>query len=259
MSATSPAQARVFIQDELDSAALYDTLARTRNGRAAGRGLSPARRRPSGGMRSTGSRSCAARAQPVPPHRLGWRARVLRWMARRFGAGDRRARSSPARKSPTRSATRTTPDRAPGMDADERGHARALRRSSGDRGARDRSSRGSRDAIATAAATRCAPRCSARTTASCRISASSWASPARAWRRARSSSPGSPACSRARARWRSANGSRSRARASSTRSRSASSARRSRRIPPRRPRSWRSSTKRRACRADAGAATSRRG
>ena len=84
---TPPARARAFIQDELDSAALYDTLATAeRDGRIADvyRKLADTERRHAdhwiAKLRADGA--------AVPAHRLSWRTRVLAWMARRFGAGS---------------------------------------------------------------------------------------------------------------------------------------------------------------------------
>jgi len=130
---TTTRQAQVFIADELDSAALYDTLAESeRDARLAEvyRRLAAAERRHAEHWLA----ALKARGVVVPAHRPGWRSRVLQWMARRFGAA---AVVSIIANQEVADAQRyaATPDRAPGMDADERGHARALRLIVGDQGA----------------------------------------------------------------------------------------------------------------------------
>jgi VIT1/CCC1 family predicted Fe2+/Mn2+ transporter len=133
MPATTPERAREFIQDELDSAHLYRVLAE---------------HEPDPRLADVYGRLAAAEARhadhwvaklradgaAVRPHVLGWRTRVLSWMARRFGAA---AVVSIIAGQEVADAQRyaSTADRAPGMDADERGHARALRAIAGDRGA----------------------------------------------------------------------------------------------------------------------------
>lgn len=133
MSSTSPARALEFIQDELDTAALYETLAETagdaRLATVYGRLAATERRHAEHWMAKL-----RADGESIPQHRLGWRTRTLRILARRFGpavilqlvAGQEIADAQ-------RYAGVT--DRAPGMDADERSHARALRAIAGDRGA----------------------------------------------------------------------------------------------------------------------------
>ncbi len=132
-SETAPRQVLVFIQDELESAALYDTLANgERDSRLADvyRRLAATERRHAdhwmAKLRSAGVQ--------IPAFRLGWRAVVLRWLARRFGA----AVVAPVIASQEQADARkyaAVADKAAGMDADERGHARALRAIVGDRGA----------------------------------------------------------------------------------------------------------------------------
>ncbi|HUL72632.1 MAG TPA: VIT1/CCC1 transporter family protein [Vicinamibacterales bacterium] len=133
MSGTPPKQALAFIQDELDSAALYDALA----GKERDPRLAEVYRRLAATERRHGQHwidSLKAGGVAVPPHRLGWRSRVLQWMVGRFGAPTV---VSIIANQEIADAQRYagTPDRAPGMDADERGHARALRLIVGDRGA----------------------------------------------------------------------------------------------------------------------------
>ena len=133
MSETTTGQAQAFIADELDSAALYDTLAGSeRDARLA----EVYRRLAATERRHADHWIAALKAQgvAVPAHRPGWRARVLQWMARRFGAAGV---VSIIANQEIADAHRyaATPDRAPGMDADERGHARALRLIVGDQGA----------------------------------------------------------------------------------------------------------------------------
>jgi VIT1/CCC1 family predicted Fe2+/Mn2+ transporter len=130
---TSPKQALAFIQDELDTASLYDTLAAVEHDAR----LSHVYRR----LAETERRHAVhwterldAQGIRVSSHRVGWRARVLSFVARRFGptsvisiiAGQEIA---DARR------YAGVPDTAPGMDRDERNHARALRAIAGDHGA----------------------------------------------------------------------------------------------------------------------------
>jgi VIT1/CCC1 family predicted Fe2+/Mn2+ transporter len=132
-ASTPPARARAFIQDELDSAALYETLAASEaDARLAEvyRKLAATERRHADHW----IEKLRADGLALTPHRLGWRTRALAWMARRFGAGS--VVSIIANQEQADAARYAgTPDRAVGMDADERGHARALRTISGDRGA----------------------------------------------------------------------------------------------------------------------------
>jgi VIT1/CCC1 family predicted Fe2+/Mn2+ transporter len=130
---TSTRDALAFIQDELDSAELYETLAHgepdARLSGVYGRLAAVERRHADHWIAHLQQRGVA-----VPPHRLGWRARVLRLIARRFGpavvlsviAGQEVA---DARK------YAGVADRAPGMDRDEVGHARALQAIAGTGGA----------------------------------------------------------------------------------------------------------------------------
>jgi vacuolar iron transporter family protein len=133
MSTTSPARALEFIQDELDTASLYDALAET----AGDARLATVYARLAATERRHADHWIAqlrAAGQSVPAHRLGWRARTLRALARRFGpavvlsviAGQEVADAQ---------RYAGVADRAPGMDADERSHARALRAITGEGGA----------------------------------------------------------------------------------------------------------------------------
>jgi len=132
-SETSSRQALAFVQDELESAALYDTLAQ---GEADAR-LADVYRRLAAAERRHADHWIAKLRDlqvPIPRFRPGWRNRVLRWLARRFGA----AVVGPVIASQEQADARKyagVADRAAGMDADERGHARALRAIVGDRGA----------------------------------------------------------------------------------------------------------------------------
>jgi vacuolar iron transporter family protein len=132
MSKTTPAQARTFIQDELDSAMLYEALAaQERDAR-----LAEVYRRLAATERKHADHWVAALKADgiaVPPHRLGWRARVLRWMVGRLGAASV---VSVIAGQEIADAQRyaNVPDRAAGMDADEVGHARALRAIAGETG-----------------------------------------------------------------------------------------------------------------------------
>ena len=91
-------------------------------------------RRPSGDTPIIGSPSSKRGASPCLCIGSAGVARVLQWMARRFGAA---AVVSIIANQEIADAQRyaVTPDRAPGMDADERGHARALPTIVGDQGA----------------------------------------------------------------------------------------------------------------------------
>jgi VIT1/CCC1 family predicted Fe2+/Mn2+ transporter len=122
---TTAREARGFIQDELDSAALYDALAEgerdPRLKEVYARLAATERRHAEHWIKKLD-----AEGVRVPAHRLGWRARVLRLATRRLGAG---AVVSIIAGQEIADAQKyaATADRAPGMDADERGHARALR------------------------------------------------------------------------------------------------------------------------------------
>ena len=166
-ASTPPAQARAFIQDELDSAALYDTLAAAETRHAAGRGLPQTgghraasrrpldRQTPSRRHHRAAASSRLADARVVldgPPVRLG----VGRLDHREPGAGRRRALRRHARSgrrawTPTSAATRARCARSPATAAPK-----------------GRSSRASKDVIARPPATPCAPPCSAPTTDWCR-------------------------------------------------------------------------------------------
>jgi VIT1/CCC1 family predicted Fe2+/Mn2+ transporter len=131
--ATTPAQARAFIQDELDSAALYDTLASVESDERIAevyRRLALVER----GHADHWIRKLTESGESIRRHRIGWRTHVLAWIARRFGPSlVVPVIASQEQADAGRYAA--TPDRAPGMDVDERGHARALRLIGGDAGA----------------------------------------------------------------------------------------------------------------------------
>lgn len=124
-SRTSVADARTFIQDELDSAALYATLAEHE---ADARLAEVYRRLAAAERRHADHWIARIREQGgMPPaHVLGWRTRVLQWMARRFGAASVASMIASQEMADAKRYAGVS-DRAPGMDADERGHARALR------------------------------------------------------------------------------------------------------------------------------------
>jgi VIT1/CCC1 family predicted Fe2+/Mn2+ transporter len=129
---TSPADARRFIQDELDSAALYDVLATHETDTR----LAEVYRRLAATERRHGDHwieKLRLAGQPVGPHRLGWRTRVLAFVARKFGAGTVIPVIAGQEVADAQRYAHTT-DRSPGMDADERSHARMLRTISGGRG-----------------------------------------------------------------------------------------------------------------------------
>jgi VIT1/CCC1 family predicted Fe2+/Mn2+ transporter len=130
---TSARDALVFVQDELDTATLYEALAvRETDPRLAGiyRRLAETERKHAEHWMT----QLRAQGVTVPPHRLGWRVRVLRAFARRFGARSIAAIVADQEIADAQKYA-TVPDRAPGMDADERGHARALRAIVGRNGA----------------------------------------------------------------------------------------------------------------------------
>src|SRR5262245_52503481 len=125
MTSTPPRQAIAFIQDELDTAKLYDTLAAgERDKRLADvyRRLASAERRHADHwierLRATGV--------TIPQFRLSWRTLVLIWLARRFGASTVISVIANQEQADARKYANVV-DKAAGMDADERGHARALR------------------------------------------------------------------------------------------------------------------------------------
>ncbi len=125
MSSTPSPRALLFIQDELDSAALYEALA---EGEGDARLAEVYRRLAAAERRHAAHWVEMLRERGVDPptHRLGWRTRVLRWMARRFGASSIVSVIA-SQEAADANRYAATSDRAPGMDADERGHARALR------------------------------------------------------------------------------------------------------------------------------------
>jgi len=131
--ATSPADAKRFIQDEMDSAWLYDALAEAEKDAR----LQEVYRRLAASERRHADHWIAhlkAAGQAVPAHHIGWRARVLRWSIRWFGSGVVASAVASQEIADSKKYAGVA-DRAPGMDADERGHARALRAIAGDRGA----------------------------------------------------------------------------------------------------------------------------
>lgn len=132
MTRTSSTQALAFIQDELDTASLYEELSRRETDSRLStvyRKLAETERRHA----EHWTQHLAARGVPVPAHRIGWRARALRWTARRFGAPTVISIIAGQEIADARRYS-TVADRAPGMDTDEQGHARALRAIVGDRG-----------------------------------------------------------------------------------------------------------------------------
>ena len=133
MSSTPPGQALLFIQDELDTAALYETLAALESDRRLAdvyRRLAATERRHADNwiakLRDLGV--------AAPLFRPSWRAVVLMWIARRFGAGTVLSVIANQEQADARKYA-AVPDRAAGMDTDEVSHARALRAIAGDAGA----------------------------------------------------------------------------------------------------------------------------
>jgi len=130
--ATSPKQAQVFIQDERDSASLYDTLASLESDARLAtvyRKLAETERRHADHW----IKKLQDEHVTVPPHRLGWRTRVLAWTARRLGAAAVVSVIAGQEQADARRYAGTS-DRAPGMDADERGHATLLQAIAGNAG-----------------------------------------------------------------------------------------------------------------------------
>ena len=130
---TSSRDALAFIQDELDSATLYDTLAAgERDARLASvyQRLAATERRHADHWTD----KLRAAGTAVPPFRPSWRTRVLVWSTRRFGAAAVLSVIANQEQADARRYA-GVPDRAPGMDGDERGHARALRAIAGPGGA----------------------------------------------------------------------------------------------------------------------------
>lgn len=131
--ATSSSDALLYIQDELDTAAIYDTLAAAE----ADARLSEVYRRLAATERRHADHWIAAlrdRGVSVPAFRPSWRTRVLIWLARRFGAGTVLPVIASQEQADARRYA-TVSDRAAGMDRDEIGHARALRAIAGTKGA----------------------------------------------------------------------------------------------------------------------------
>src|SRR5438552_6424097 len=125
MPPTSTQQALSFIQDELDTAALYDTLA----GIEADERLAEVYRRLAAAERRHADHWTATlkeRGETVRAFRAGWRARVLMWLARRFGPGVVISVIAGQEQADAQKYS-GVPDRAQGMSGDEIGHARALR------------------------------------------------------------------------------------------------------------------------------------
>jgi hypothetical protein len=130
---TSTREALAFIQDELDTATLYDALAAAESDAR----LTEVYRRLAAAERRHADHWVAKLHRDgvqVPAHRLGWRARALRWMARRFGSATVTSIIAGQEIADAQRYAGVS-DRAPGMDADERGHARALRAIVGSEGA----------------------------------------------------------------------------------------------------------------------------
>lgn len=130
---TSSPQALGYIQDELDTAALYDALA---EGESDARLVEVYRRLAASERRHADHwiEVLRERGVPVPAFGPSWRTRVLIWMARRFGAGAVVSVIANQEQADARKYA-TVADRASGMSRDEIGHARALRAIAGAAGA----------------------------------------------------------------------------------------------------------------------------
>jgi VIT1/CCC1 family predicted Fe2+/Mn2+ transporter len=130
--ATTPAQARLFIKDELDSAALYDVLASNEQDAR----LADVYRRLAATERRHADHWIAklkAGGASVPVHRVGWRTRVLALVARQFGSGTVVPIIANQEAADAERYAHTS-DRAAGMTADEQSHSRMLQAISGGRG-----------------------------------------------------------------------------------------------------------------------------
>jgi VIT1/CCC1 family predicted Fe2+/Mn2+ transporter len=130
---TSPRQALAFVQDELDTATLYEALASVeREARIAEvyRKLAATERRHADHW----IEKLRAQGVAVHAHRLSWRTRVLIWMTRHLGA---QTVISIVATQEIADAQRYSgvPDRTETMVADEASHARALRAIAGEDGA----------------------------------------------------------------------------------------------------------------------------
>src|SRR5439155_5813871 len=108
--------------DEMEGAYLYEALASVSNGEQAGVYSEMA------SAESRHAKHWAARLEeaglPVPTYRPSRRARVIAWMARRFGA---RAVLPILQTFEMKAQAVALPDGPPGMDLDERTHSRVLR------------------------------------------------------------------------------------------------------------------------------------
>src|SRR5438552_14781662 len=133
MPETPPRQVLAFVQDELDTATLYDalgTMERDAHLAEVYRKLAESERRHAehwvAKLRAAGTN--------VPPHRLSWRTRILIWMAKHFGAKPVISIVANQEIADAQKYT-SIDDRSATMVADEQKHARALRAIAGDGGA----------------------------------------------------------------------------------------------------------------------------
>jgi hypothetical protein len=154
---------RANLQDETDSAFLYDTLAKLQDDPSLAdvyRRLAEVETKHAAFWRDRLRAANEDAGEPKPTRR----ARILAWAARRFGA--QAILPSLVAQERTGAADYLAQAETAGtpMAADEHGHAKVLRVLAASRG-------GWRGGTARSAATRCAPRSSARTTASSPTSA----------------------------------------------------------------------------------------
>jgi len=157
-----------------------------------------------------------AGAEVPPPGRPSLRTRLLSTAARRLSTQTVLPMIERAERSDAGVYDRD-PDAAPGMAADERGHARTLAKLvEGGKPIRASRSRTARAGTAATAPGRCGPGCSGSATAWSRTPPWSWASPGPVPRTARSCWPGSPGCWPDRSPWRRASSCRCRASARCT-------------------------------------------
>jgi vacuolar iron transporter family protein len=155
---------RENLRDELDSAALYRRLAEVEEDeRLAGiyRRLAEVEEAHAGfwaeRLREAG--------EEVPPHRVGWRPRLLGWLAGRVGTGFVLPTSDAMERSDAGSYDRQPEASATALPAEERSHARPLRAiSAGGGGGLQGTSVARLEGRHRAASNSLRPRCSAPTT-----------------------------------------------------------------------------------------------
>jgi vacuolar iron transporter family protein len=125
-----PSRWRANLQDELDSAALYRQLAEVEDDeRLAGvyRRLAEVEERHA----DFWERRLREAGEEVPPHRVGWRTRLLGWLARRVGVGFVLPTVDSMERADAGSYDRQPEATGTALPAEERSHARLLREIAG--------------------------------------------------------------------------------------------------------------------------------